>query len=46
MRSYWLDRGIPKPNSSPGFLCRKGIILIDPADRRGEVLWGPAVTNS
>lgn len=34
MRSDWLDRGIPKPNSSLGFLRRKGIILIDPAVRR------------
>lgn len=38
----WLDRGIRKPNGSPGFLRRKGVILIDPPDRRGEVVWNPA----
>ncbi|NYD40036.1 hypothetical protein [Nocardioides panaciterrulae] len=38
----WLDRGIRKPNSSPGYLRRKGVILIDPPDRRGEVIWEPA----
>jgi hypothetical protein len=35
----WLDRGTRKPNSSPGYLRRKAVILIDPADRRGEVIW-------
>ncbi len=38
----WLDRGIRKPNSSPGYLRRKAVILIDPADRRGEVIWNPS----
>jgi hypothetical protein len=37
----WLDQGIRKPNSSPGYLRRKGVILIDPPDRRGEVVWDP-----
>jgi hypothetical protein len=35
----WLDRG--KPGSSPAHLRLKGVILIDPRDRRGEIVWDP-----
>lgn len=37
----WLDRGIRRPRSSPGHLRLKGVILVDPPQRRGEVVWDP-----
>lgn len=37
----WLDRGVRKPLSSPGYLRRAGVILVDPAHRRGDVVWDP-----
>lgn len=41
----WLEQGVRKANSSPGYLRRKGVILIDPAGRRGEVIWDPSNPN-
>ncbi|GAA1439368.1 hypothetical protein GCM10009641_46920 [Mycobacterium cookii] len=40
----WLLQG--KPTSSPGLLRRQAVILIDPADRRGEVVWRPDDVHS
>jgi hypothetical protein len=37
----WLDLGIRRPSSSPGHLRLKGVVLIDPGPRRGEVIWDP-----
>lgn len=41
----WLDQRIRKPRSSPGHLREAGVILIDPPDRRGEVIWDPRVDD-
>jgi hypothetical protein len=35
----WLVRG--KPGSSPWWLSKKAVVLIDPPERRGEVAWPP-----
>lgn len=37
----WLNSGRTKPGSSPARLAEKAMIVIDPDDRRGEVLWRP-----
>lgn len=37
----WLTSGQKKPGSSPDRLAQKAMILIDPEDRRGEVVWRP-----
>jgi len=40
----WLIAGQAKPGSSPYRLAEKAMIMIDPADRRGEVVWSPDST--
>ncbi len=40
----WLTRG--KPGSSPWFLAQKAVVMIDPADRRGEVIWAPDMSKT
>lgn len=37
----WLQRGIRLGTGSPWHLAQKAVVLIDPADRRGEVVWSP-----
>jgi hypothetical protein len=37
----WLITGQAKPDSSPDRLARKAVIMIDPPDRRGEIVWPP-----
>lgn len=37
----WLSSGLRKPGSSPWHLRQKAVILIDPPERRGEVVWDP-----
>jgi len=37
----WLAAGQAKPRSSPARLAEKAMILIDPEERRCEVIWGP-----
>lgn len=37
----WLDRGARRGSGSPWYLRQKAVILIDPAHRRGEVVWDP-----
>jgi hypothetical protein len=37
----WLARGTRKSAGSPYYLRQKGVIMIDPLDRRGEVVWDP-----
>ena len=37
----WLITGQAKPGSSPDRLAKKAMIMIDPADRRGQVVWPP-----
>jgi len=35
----WLRPGVRKPKSSPEYLAKKAIVLIDPEPKRGEVVW-------
>lgn len=37
----WLASGERKPGTSPWHLRQKAVILVDPPDRRGEVVWDP-----
>lgn len=37
----WLESGLRKPATSPWYLRQKAVILIDPPERRGEVVWDP-----
>lgn len=37
----WLVSGARKPGSSPWHLRKKAVVLIDPQERRGEVVWDP-----
>ncbi len=37
----WLDRGVRKSEGSWWHLRQKAVIMIDPASRRGEVVWNP-----
>lgn len=37
----WLASGVKKPGASPWHLRQKAVILIDPPERRGEVVWDP-----
>lgn len=35
----WLSRGTRPANGSPWHLAQKAVVLIDPPERRGEVVW-------
>src|SRR4051794_13571805 len=37
----WLDGGLRRSAKSPWHLRQKAVILIDPKQRRGEVVWDP-----
>jgi hypothetical protein len=37
----WLASGVMKPGASPWHLRQKAVILVDPPERRGEVVWDP-----
>jgi hypothetical protein len=37
----WLGLGRRPTDGSPWYLAQKGVILIDPAERRGEIVWDP-----
>ena len=35
----WLRPGATAPKSSPEYLAKKPVVIIDPEPRRGEIIW-------
>ena len=42
----WLRLGATVPKSSPEFLAKKPIVIIDPEPRRGEIVWPPELAGT
>ena len=36
---HWLRKGRKPGDGSPWYLAQKGVVLIDPPERRGEIIW-------
>ena len=42
----WLRPGVDVPTSSPEYLAKKPIVIIDPEARRGEIFWPPELAGT